>query len=240
MKISIQAIIFAGGKGKRLLPLTNLIPKPLLKYNNKFLIEYSLETLIYSDISNIGIVTKEEELFKKCLNYDLYFISTEGNENIFYVLLQSINYLHSEYVIYLDGDSVLDKSIINTIIKSNLYEEFDLFVALSSNSSSTSQWNIILNADKVIDIKRKGESIPHFAIICKTEALIKFKMILEKSYCLEHHKYENDYLPNLEEFYLGWGLIIKLFLTYGFNVICHTYDAHFKNINSPSDFENLT
>lgn len=48
-----SAIILAGGRGKRLLPLTSQIPKPLVKVTNKPMVDYSIAHLIYADIKHI-------------------------------------------------------------------------------------------------------------------------------------------------------------------------------------------
>ena len=48
-----SAIILAGGKGKRLMPLTSLIPKPLVKVTNVPMIDYSIAHLVYADIKHI-------------------------------------------------------------------------------------------------------------------------------------------------------------------------------------------
>ncbi|MHA1149845.1 MAG: sugar phosphate nucleotidyltransferase [Promethearchaeota archaeon] len=48
-----SAIILAGGKGSRLMPLTAEIPKPLVKVTNKPMIDYSIAHLIYADIKHI-------------------------------------------------------------------------------------------------------------------------------------------------------------------------------------------
>ena len=48
-----SGIILAGGKGKRLMPLTSEIPKPLVKVTNKPMIDYSIAHLIYADIKHI-------------------------------------------------------------------------------------------------------------------------------------------------------------------------------------------
>ena len=42
-KNKLTVIILCGGKGKRLLPITKNIPKPLIKINNKEIIYYILE-----------------------------------------------------------------------------------------------------------------------------------------------------------------------------------------------------
>ena len=49
------AMILAAGKGERLKPLTNNIPKPLIKVNGKSLLERNIEILCQSGISKIVI-----------------------------------------------------------------------------------------------------------------------------------------------------------------------------------------
>jgi len=51
----MKAMILAAGYGKRMLPLTNLIPKPLVQFNNKYLIEYSIENLKKAEITQLVI-----------------------------------------------------------------------------------------------------------------------------------------------------------------------------------------
>lgn len=53
--LQADALIMAGGEGKRLLPLTKTTPKPLLKVGDKPIIEYNIDRLIYVGIKNIHI-----------------------------------------------------------------------------------------------------------------------------------------------------------------------------------------
>ena len=48
-----SAIILAGGKGERLMPLTSLIPKPLVKVTNVPMVDYAIAHLVYADIKHI-------------------------------------------------------------------------------------------------------------------------------------------------------------------------------------------
>jgi len=43
--LPLQAVIMAGGDGKRLRPLTNDLPKPLLKVGNKPILEHNIDRL---------------------------------------------------------------------------------------------------------------------------------------------------------------------------------------------------
>ena len=62
-----KAMILAAGFGKRMLPLTTSLPKPLIKIGPKNLLERSLELLIKMGIDEIVINT--HHLTKKIVNF---------------------------------------------------------------------------------------------------------------------------------------------------------------------------
>ncbi|HEY9262201.1 nucleotidyltransferase family protein [Chitinophaga sp.] len=53
--LPVDAVIMAGGKGERLMPLTENCPKPLLKVGDKPIIEHNVDRLIYFGINRITI-----------------------------------------------------------------------------------------------------------------------------------------------------------------------------------------
>lgn len=53
----MKAMILAAGRGERMRPLTDSTPKPLLKINDKSLIEYHIESLRAAGIRNLVINT---------------------------------------------------------------------------------------------------------------------------------------------------------------------------------------
>jgi len=53
--LPVDAVIMAGGRGKRLRPLTDNIPKPLLPLGNKSIIEHNINRLISFGVENIYI-----------------------------------------------------------------------------------------------------------------------------------------------------------------------------------------
>ncbi len=55
--LPIDVVIMAGGKGERLRPLTDHIPKPLLPINQKPIIEYAIDQFNYFGISDIWITS---------------------------------------------------------------------------------------------------------------------------------------------------------------------------------------
>ena len=55
--LPVDAVLMAGGKGLRLRPLTENIPKPLLPIGNKAIIDYNVDNLIDYGVENIYITT---------------------------------------------------------------------------------------------------------------------------------------------------------------------------------------
>tara|TARA_B110000503_G_scaffold115300_1_gene173559 strand:+ start:4057 stop:5097 length:1041 start_codon:yes stop_codon:yes gene_type:complete len=53
--LPIDAVIMAGGKGKRLKPLTNDVPKPLLKVGEKSIIDHGLDRLSLFGVENFWV-----------------------------------------------------------------------------------------------------------------------------------------------------------------------------------------
>lgn len=54
-KLPIDAVLMAGGKGERLRPLTEKIPKPLLKVGDKAIIDYNVDSLISYGVKHISV-----------------------------------------------------------------------------------------------------------------------------------------------------------------------------------------
>ena len=53
--LPIDAVLMAGGKGERLRPLTEKIPKPLVKVGDKCIIDYNIDRLIEFGVKNISV-----------------------------------------------------------------------------------------------------------------------------------------------------------------------------------------
>ena len=54
-KLPIDAVLMAGGKGERLRPLTEKIPKPLIKVGGKCIIDYNIDNLISYGLKHISV-----------------------------------------------------------------------------------------------------------------------------------------------------------------------------------------
>lgn len=54
-RLPIDAVLMAGGKGERLRPLTEKIPKPLLKVGDRCIIDYNIHSLLSYGITNVSV-----------------------------------------------------------------------------------------------------------------------------------------------------------------------------------------
>ena len=109
-------LIMAGGKGKRMLPLTKLVPKPLLRLHGKPILQHIIEDIKLENFNNVFVSlnyqrNKIKNFFKKNKNFNLniaYFeeqkpLGTAGS--LFF--LKKLN-LDFENFIVVNADVICD------------------------------------------------------------------------------------------------------------------------------------
>ncbi len=119
--LPIDVVLMAGGKGERLRPLTEKIPKPLLKVGGKSIIDYNVDTLISYGVENISVT----------VNYLKEQIEAHFENERNGVLVQCVRepkYLGTigsvKFVQNLQNDTVL---VMNSDLFTNInYEDFYL------------------------------------------------------------------------------------------------------------------
>ena len=193
-----QAIIMAAGKGERMRPLTNCIPKPLIKVNDTRMIESVIEALLKNEISPIYIVVGyQKELFdyleKKYKDIQLI-------ENPYFEQANNISSLyaarnHLENTIILDGDQ-----IINNPKVLSKYFEISGYNSVWKDEY-TYEWMQIVNNGIVESCLRDGGSCGWqlYSVSRWTEADgQKLKKLVEQEF--EQDPYSNLYWDDLAMF----------------------------------------
>ncbi len=142
-----RAIIMAAGKGTRMRPITNEIPKPLVKVNGKRMIDTVIDALYEQGIHEIYVVVgylkeKFSELKKDYPNITIV-------ENPYFDIANNISSLyavrdHLEEAIILDGDQLIFNSEI-------LHPEFTRSgYACIPVENGTDEWLMQVNNDGVV------------------------------------------------------------------------------------------
>lgn len=120
----MQAVILAAGRGKRLRPLTNKTPKPLLKLNSQRLLEYTLEQIPDEINEFIFVIGYKGNQIKKI------FGNKYLGRKISYVLQKKLSgsgealYLCKRYLkgrfLVMNGDDIYFKSDIENCLQNKL------------------------------------------------------------------------------------------------------------------------
>ena len=209
----MKAMILSGGRGKRLRPLTDIIPKPLIRINNKPLIEWKINYLKKFGIKDIIICSGYKG--KKIENY----LSKKNNFgcNIEYsvettplgtggAIKKAIKNIHDRSFIVLNGDIITNINLKKIMVKPNSIAAIELrtnYGTMKIKNNKITQFNEKTNVEniwmnggiyhlnrsigKILPRKGSLESIV-FPKLAKKNLLhtVKFKNILWRS--IDSHK----------------------------------------------------
>lgn len=158
--LPVDAIIMAGGEGRRLRPLTNSTPKPLIKLNDKCIIDYNIDRLESYGINNFYItVNYLKEKIREHLG--------NGNErgiNINYVEesqpLGTIGAVSKIQSINHDAVLLMNSDLLTNIDYEDFYRTFiqsgaDMGVATSSYHLTVPYGIFELDGEQISSLKEK-------------------------------------------------------------------------------------
>ena len=108
--LPIDAVIMAGGRGQRLMPLTDKTPKPLLKVGNKAIMEHNLDRLAMFGIDDFWLSVKYlgeqiQQYFGngKNKNINIEYVWEDKPLGTIGALSQIVNFKH-DYVLITNSD----------------------------------------------------------------------------------------------------------------------------------------
>ena len=119
----MKAIILASGIGKRLRPLTDTLPKPLLRINEKTILEYQLDHLSACNIKHVVITTGpfEETLktfvMKRYNDFSFTFVHNPhyASTNYIYSLWLTKDEITDD-ILLIHGDLLFTQTLLKKII----------------------------------------------------------------------------------------------------------------------------
>lgn len=187
-RLPLEAVIMAGGRGKRLSPLTDTVPKPMLLLGGKPIIEHNIDRLISFGIKKIFISVKY--LGQQIVDY-FGDGSSKGIE-IEYVwedaplgtagALTLIENLTSEHILLMNSDLFTNANFESLYLKL-IIEDADMSVASTEYKVDVPYAVFETEGSKVLNFKEKPSFIYHSnagIYILKRKLIEKMK---KEEYC---------------------------------------------------------
>lgn len=153
-----KAIVLEAGEGKRLRPLTNSLPKCLLRLNEKTILEHQLENLIESGIREIVLVVgyHSERIIGKMDEWDLDLALKYIHNPIYYKtntvysLWLAKNEMNEDFI-FLNGDVLFHKDALRRLIASR----HETCLAIQSKSLKEEEVKVRAIDNRIMEIGKK-------------------------------------------------------------------------------------
>lgn len=161
----MKAVILAGGRGERLRPLTDNIPKPLASVLGKPFLEYLIRYLKNQGITDLVLATGYktdliEDYFKKGEDLGVKIIYSKENFPLGTAgpVKNAENLIRDEEVLVLNGDSFLDIDI-KKMIEFHRAMAMPITIAVAKVENSMRYGQLIIENDLISQFKEKGQTI---------------------------------------------------------------------------------
>ena len=174
-------LVMAGGRGKRLMPLTKNKPKPLLKYKRKIVIEYLLKKIKSEGFENVYLSVNylKEKIKNKIKNGKKYKLDVQYlNEKKPLGTAGSISFLKNKTtkpIIITNCDVITDLKY-SSLIDFHQKENSDLTVVIKDYKTQNPFGKIKIEKKKIISIEEKPISFTYInaGIYVLNPSLIKY------------------------------------------------------------------
>jgi len=225
----MKCVILAGGLATRLRPITNKIPKSMIRIKNKPFLEYQIELLRRNDINEIilcvGYLGEQiEEYFGNGKKFGVNIKYSYENEQLLGTggAIRNTLDLLSNYFFVLYGDSYLNvnyKEIYNYFLKIN----YPVLLVVYKNNDKWDKSNVVFK-DGIVAIYDKNNYIPEMEFIDYGLSILSERVLM---------RIPKNVSYDLANLYKGLSVEKKLA---GYEVLGRFYEIGSKN--GLKEFEN--
>lgn len=156
----MKAVILAAGEGRRLKPLTNLRPKPMIPIANRPLLEHVVTAVAEVDIDDIVLVVgyKRERIQTHFGDGDDWDVSIEyavqeKQLGTGHAILQAEPFVEEEFLV-LNGDCIIDSRLVERLIEGYGRTE-GIAIAVTRSDVPTEYGVVELDGERVAGITEK-------------------------------------------------------------------------------------
>ena len=158
----VTAVILAAGEGRRLEPLTNRRPKPMVPVANRPLLEHVVEAVADTGIERIVLVVgyKQERIRNHFGDGDdwgatIEYVEQSTQLGTGHAVLQAEPVVDGPFVV-LNGDRIVDPGVVSQLC--DRAREEDLPAMAVTTVANPRQYGVVtLDGDRVTDIEEKPE-----------------------------------------------------------------------------------
>ena len=161
----MKAVVAAAGRGKRLMPLTADIPKPLIPIQGTPLLEYLLRGLCWAGVSEAVVVVrylgeKVRQAFGdgSQLGIELTYAWQAGPDGTGSALLAAESLVGEEPFMLLWGDVLMDPENYRRIQAAYSACPCDLLSGLNWLDDPSTGAAVYVDGDRIVDIEEKPDS----------------------------------------------------------------------------------
>jgi len=159
-KLPIDAVVMAGGKGSRLMPLTENTPKPMLEIGSKPIIEYNLDLLKNHGVENVHIsvsylADKITSYFKGGEEMDLNICYLTEDKPLGTIgALKGVKEFNNDYVLVMNSD-LLTNIDLDAMFRNFVIEDADMTIATTDYQVQIPYGVVETEKDRIIALREK-------------------------------------------------------------------------------------
>lgn len=186
-----NAVIIAGGTGSRMRPITNYVPKPLVRVNEVPLIDYVINFLRSNEIGNITVTHgyKGDMVLNYLGSRVEGFINTKDQDNAYFLFYSIIKHI-KEPIIVCPCD---------ILIELNLEEVYKEYVTFGEPAACLVPVKTNLDADSIVSRKN---------VVSKISRMFSSSKYASGIQILNPYKI-NELMPTKTNFYDVWNALIE-------------------------------
>lgn len=158
----MKALILAAGRGKRLMPYTSKMPKPLVNVQGRPLLDYILLGLRKADISDAVIVVRHlgDQIMERygdgtSMELRIEYVRQDGYEGTGSAVLAAAGILAGQHFLLLWGDVLMDVRNYRRIREAYYTATCDLLSGLNWLDDLRGGAAVSVQGDRIIGIEEK-------------------------------------------------------------------------------------
>lgn len=157
-----SAVVLAAGEGSRLRPLTRYRPKPMLPVANRPIIEYVIDALLETNITNIIVVVGHQHtriqdyLMQRYPEVEVTYVRQHNQLGSGDALVQAMDGVAEPFVV-VNGDNVIDASMVRETIEQYQKDDLAAAVAVARSDMASEYGTVCTENERVTTILEQND-----------------------------------------------------------------------------------